>query len=58
MIQPEESGERNLSALLNPEYTKGGFYLDQYAGRVNTVTKQSEEVKKAVLDHFRSEVAV
>ncbi|KAG8951957.1 hypothetical protein FRC04_005290 [Tulasnella sp. 424] len=58
MIQPEESGERNLSALLNPEYKKGEFYLDQYAGQVNTVTKQSEEVKKAVLDHYRSEVAV
>ncbi|KIO31621.1 hypothetical protein M407DRAFT_241720 [Tulasnella calospora MUT 4182] len=57
MIKPEESGERMLSALLNPEYKKGGFYLDQYAGQVN-VAKENEEVRKAVLDHYRSEVAV
>ncbi|KAG8924165.1 hypothetical protein FRC01_011857 [Tulasnella sp. 417] len=57
MIKPEESGERMLSALLNPEYKTGGFYLDQYAAQVS-VTKENEEVRKAVLDHYRSEVAV
>ncbi|KAG9042742.1 hypothetical protein FS837_010455, partial [Tulasnella sp. UAMH 9824] len=57
MIKPEESGERMLSALLNPEYKKGGFYLDNYTNQVS-VAKENEEVRKAVLDHYRSEVAV
>ncbi|KAG8986199.1 hypothetical protein FRB90_004152 [Tulasnella sp. 427] len=57
MITPEESGERMLSALLNPEYKKGGFYLNQYANQVQ-VASEDGEVKKALVDHFRAEVAV
>lgn len=57
MISPEESGQRLLFALLLPQLKNGAFYIDQYAEPVDA-QKETKEVRDALIEHYKKEVAV
>ncbi|KAG8917457.1 hypothetical protein FRC01_002440 [Tulasnella sp. 417] len=57
MISPEESGQRLLFALLLPQFKNGGFWVDQYAEPV-IAAKETQEVRDALMEHYKVEVAV
>jgi len=55
----EDCGEYLLSALLNPSYRQGAFYLDNF-GKPISLSKvpTSEEARKILAEHFAKETAV
>ncbi|KAG8985994.1 hypothetical protein FRB90_004290 [Tulasnella sp. 427] len=56
MTSSEDSGQRMISALLRPEYKTGGHCLDNFGNPVDA-RKETPQVRKLVLEHYRKEVA-
>lgn len=57
MLSPEESGQRLLFGLLRPGFKTGGFCVDQYA-EPTEAPKGTQEVRDALMEHYKKEVAV
>ncbi|KAG8948055.1 hypothetical protein FRC04_010097 [Tulasnella sp. 424] len=57
MLSPAESGQRLLFGLLRPGFKTGGFCVDQYA-EPTKAPKGTQEVRDALMEHYKKEVAV